>query len=47
MQSMAGRVGQQLPLAGLYVELIESCLAQGEGDLDNSAVMKEMRRRRR
>ncbi len=47
MQSMAGRVGQQLPLAGLYVELIESCLAHGEGDLDNSAVMKEMRRRRR
>ncbi len=46
MQSMAGRVGQQLPLAGLYVELIEACLAHGEGDLDNSAVMKELRRRR-
>ncbi len=47
MQSMAERVGQQLPLAGLYVELIESCLAHGEGDLDNSAVMKELRRRRK
>ena len=47
MQSMAERVGQQLPLAGLYVELIESCLTHGEGDLDNSAVMKELRRRRK
>jgi 3-hydroxyisobutyrate dehydrogenase-like beta-hydroxyacid dehydrogenase len=47
MQSMAERVGQELPLAGLYVELIESCLAHGEGDLDNSAVMKELRRRRK
>lgn len=46
MHSMAARVGQQLPLAGLYVELIEACLAHGEGDLDNSAVMKELRRRR-
>ena len=47
MQSMAERVGQQLPLAELYVELIESCLTHGEGDLDNSAVMKELRRRRK
>ena len=46
MHSMAERVGQELPLAGLYVELVESCLAHGEGDLDNSAVMKELRRRR-
>jgi 3-hydroxyisobutyrate dehydrogenase-like beta-hydroxyacid dehydrogenase len=46
MQSVAARVGQQLPLAGLYVDLIESCLAHGEGDLDNSAVIKELRRRR-
>jgi len=46
MHEVAVRVGQQLPLAGLYVELIESCLANGEGDLDNSAVMKELRRRR-
>jgi 3-hydroxyisobutyrate dehydrogenase-like beta-hydroxyacid dehydrogenase len=46
MHSMAERVGQQLPLASLYVELIEACLANGEGELDNSAVMKELRRRR-
>lgn len=46
MHEMAARVGQQLPLAGLYVQLIESCLAHGEGDLDNSAVIKELRRRR-
>jgi len=47
MHSMAARVGQELPLASLYVELIDACLAHGEGDLDNSAVMKELRRRRR
>ena len=46
MHEVAARVGQQLPLAGLYVELIESCLAHGEGDLDNSAVIRELRRRR-
>ena len=46
MHEMASRVGQQLPLAGLYVQLIEACLSHGEGDLDNSAVIKELRRRR-
>jgi 3-hydroxyisobutyrate dehydrogenase-like beta-hydroxyacid dehydrogenase len=46
MHSVAARVGQQLPLADLYIDLIESCLAHGEGDLDNSAVIKELRRRR-
>jgi 3-hydroxyisobutyrate dehydrogenase-like beta-hydroxyacid dehydrogenase len=46
MQEIAGRVGQQLPLAMLYTELVESCIAHGEGQLDNSVVMQEMRRRR-
>lgn len=47
MHEIAGRVGQQLPLATLYTELVESCIAHGEGQLDNSVVMQEMRRRRK
>jgi 3-hydroxyisobutyrate dehydrogenase-like beta-hydroxyacid dehydrogenase len=46
MHEAARRTGQQLPLAAVYLELIESCVAHGESDLDNSAVFKELRRRR-
>lgn len=46
MSASAERVGQQLPLAALYTELIASCVAHGEGELDNSAVIQELRRRR-
>lgn len=47
MHEAAKRSGQELPLAGLYLQLIESCIAHGEGDLDNSAIIKEIRRRRK
>ena len=47
MRDAAERSGQELPLAGIYLELIEGCLAHGEGDLDNSAIIEEVRRRRR
>lgn len=47
MKTAAERVGQELPLAALYTELIRSCMTHGEGELDNSAVIKELRRRRR
>lgn len=46
MHTMAERVGQALPLATVYSELIESCVAHGEGELDNSAIIQELRRRR-
>jgi len=46
MHEVAARVGQELPLAKQYVELIESCIAHGEGELDNSVVIQELRRRR-
>jgi len=46
MHDAARRAGQQLPLATVYLELIEACVAAGESDLDNSAVFKELRRRR-
>lgn len=47
MHDVAGRAGQALPLATQYVQLVESCIAHGEGQLDNSVVIQEMRRRRK
>ena len=46
MHEAARRTGQSLPLASVYLDLIEGCLAHGEGDLDNSAIIREVRRRR-
>lgn len=46
MAAAAERVGQELPLAALYTELIRGCIVHGEGELDNSAVICELRRRR-
>ena len=46
MLAQAGTRGQQLPLATLNEEILEACVRQGEGDDDNSAVIREIRRRR-
>ena len=43
----AGKRGQELPLAALNVEVLEACIRAGEGELDNSAVIREIRRRSR
>ncbi len=43
---MAGAAGQDLPLSGLHAALLDAAIAAGEGDLDNSAVIREIRRRR-
>ncbi|MGH7312591.1 MAG: NAD(P)-dependent oxidoreductase [Candidatus Rokuibacteriota bacterium] len=43
----AGRRGQQLPLGEVYAALVKGCAAHGEADWDNSAVIQELRRRRR
>ncbi len=47
MLELATRLGQQLPLAQTHVDLLRGCVAHGEGDLDNSIVIQELRRRRR
>jgi 3-hydroxyisobutyrate dehydrogenase-like beta-hydroxyacid dehydrogenase len=47
MHDVAARVGQELPLATLYTQIVESCIAHGEGQSDNSVVIQELRRRRR
>ena len=46
MHEAARRSGQELPLASVYLQLIEGCLAHGEGELDNSAIIQEVRRRK-
>ena len=45
MLEQAERVGQRLQLLEVHADVLEACVRQGEGDLDNSAVIKEIRRR--
>jgi len=45
LEQAAGR-GQGLPLAETYVSIVNGCVAAGEGNLDNSAVIEEIRRRK-
>ena len=47
MAEQARRIGQRLPLAETYTDLMQGCVGHGEGDWDNSAVIREIRRRRR
>jgi 3-hydroxyisobutyrate dehydrogenase-like beta-hydroxyacid dehydrogenase len=46
MAGQARRLGQRLPLAETYTGLMQGCVAAGEGELDNSAVIREIRRLR-
>jgi 3-hydroxyisobutyrate dehydrogenase-like beta-hydroxyacid dehydrogenase len=43
----ASRCGQELPLAGVHAEVLDRLADHGDGDLDTSAVIRELRRRRR
>ncbi len=43
----AGKRGQDMPLASLNAEVLQACLARGEGERDNSAVIEEIRRRKK
>lgn len=45
MAGQARRLGQRLPLAETYTGLMQGCVAAGEGELDNSVVINEIRRR--
>jgi len=45
MLEQGERLGQQLPLATLAADVLESCVRHGEGDLDNSVIINEIRRR--
>jgi putative dehydrogenase len=46
MLEQARKLKQQLPLGETYKSLMEGCVARGEAELDNSAVINEIRRRR-
>ena len=46
MLEQAKERGQGLPLAETYVSIVNGCVAAGEGDLDNSVVIEEIRRRK-
>ena len=45
MLDQAGKAGQQLPLLEVHADVLQACLAQGEGEQDNSIVIEEIRRR--
>jgi 3-hydroxyisobutyrate dehydrogenase-like beta-hydroxyacid dehydrogenase len=46
MLDQAARCGQSLPLLEVHRDILTACVAAGEGDLDNSVVINEIRRRR-
>ncbi|MBN2316132.1 MAG: NAD(P)-dependent oxidoreductase [Sedimentisphaerales bacterium] len=41
----AETAGQELPLSNVHLDILTKAIAAGDGDLDNSAVIKEIRRR--
>jgi 3-hydroxyisobutyrate dehydrogenase-like beta-hydroxyacid dehydrogenase len=45
MLEQAQRKGQQLPALELDAAVLEACVRHGEGDLDNSVIIEEIRRR--
>lgn len=45
MLELAERLQQQLPLTATYTDIVEGCMKQGEAELDNAAVINEIRRR--
>lgn len=46
LQQAAAR-GQQMPLAALNAAVLEACVKHGEGERDNSAVIEEIKRRKK
>jgi 3-hydroxyisobutyrate dehydrogenase-like beta-hydroxyacid dehydrogenase len=46
MLEQADRVGQELPLLAVHAAVLEACIRRGDGEMDNSVVIEEIRRRR-
>ncbi len=46
MLAEAERIGQRLPLGAVLADVLQSCVAHGEGERDNCASIEEVRRRR-
>jgi 3-hydroxyisobutyrate dehydrogenase-like beta-hydroxyacid dehydrogenase len=47
MLDQARQKGQRLSVLEIHADVLESCLRHGEGDLDNSVIIQEIRRRTR
>ena len=45
MLDQAAAVGQKLSTLQVHVDVLEACVREGEADLDNSAIIQEVRRR--
>ena len=45
MLDQAEKRGQPLPLLSVHCDVLETCVRNGEGDLDNSVIIQEIRRR--
>ncbi|MHC4460633.1 MAG: NAD(P)-dependent oxidoreductase [Planctomycetota bacterium] len=43
----AEMAGQELPLSKVHLDVLEKAIEEGDGDLDNAAVVREIRRRNR
>jgi 3-hydroxyisobutyrate dehydrogenase-like beta-hydroxyacid dehydrogenase len=46
MLDQAANVGQKLAMLELHADVLEACVRAGEADMDNSVIIKEVRRRR-
>jgi len=46
MLDQASRSGQKLPLLDVHADVLAACVRAGEGELDNSVVIAEIRRRK-
>jgi len=47
MLDQAARIGQKLSMLEVHADVLEACVTAGEADLDNSAIIKEVRRRQK
>ena len=47
MLDQAAASGQKLSMLDVHADVLEACVRAGEADLDNSAVIKEVRRRKK
>ncbi|MCH7559310.1 MAG: NAD(P)-dependent oxidoreductase, partial [Planctomycetes bacterium] len=41
----AEKAGQELPLSTVHLDVLKKAIDAGDGDLDNSAVIREIERR--
>jgi 3-hydroxyisobutyrate dehydrogenase-like beta-hydroxyacid dehydrogenase len=44
MLQQAAIVGQRLPLSAVHAELLRAAVAAGDGELDNAAIVRQLRR---